>query len=124
MICHEILFITNREVTMNVKRVIICVIGGMIAAAICIGGMASSGRTELTPIIVATGIGNRVLIGFVIGISNWRINYLLHGALIGFLVTLSSSVGILFTSMQGFIMYTVAGILYGLLIELFATKVF
>ena len=95
-----------------------------IAVAICIGGMASGGRVELTAIIVATGIGNRVLIGFVIGISNLRINYLLHGALIGFLVTLSSSVGILFTSIQGFIMYTVAGIIYGILIELFATKVF
>ena len=96
----------------------------MIAAAICIGGMASGGRVELTAVIIATGIGNRVLIGFVIGISSWRINYLLHGAIIGFLVTLSSSVGILFTSLQGFVMYTIAGIIYGVLIELFSTKVF
>ena len=109
---------------MNVKRVIICTIGGIIAAAICVGGMAAGGRVELTAVIIASGIGNRVLIGFVIGISNWRINFLLHGALIGLLVTLSSSVGILFTNMQGFIMYTVAGIVYGMLIELFATKVF
>ena len=109
---------------MNVKRVVICIIGGMIAAAICIGGMASSGRTELTAMVIASGIGNRILIGFVIGISNWRINYLLHGALIGFMVTLSSSIGILFTSTQGFLLYTAAGIVYGLLIELCATKVF
>ncbi len=109
---------------MNIKRVIICVIGGIIAAAICIGGMATGGRVELTGVIIATGIGNRVLIGVVIGISGWRINYLLHGALIGFLVTLSSSVGILFNSMQGFAMYTAAGIIYGVLIEFFATKVF
>jgi hypothetical protein len=109
---------------MNIKRVIICTIGGMIAAAICLGGMAASGRVELTAIIVATGIGNRILIGFVIGISGWRINYLLHGALIGLLVTLSSSVGIIFSNMQGFIMYTIAGIIYGILIEFFATRVF
>jgi hypothetical protein len=109
---------------MNVKRVIICTIGGMIAAAICIGGMASGGRVELTPVIIATGIGNRILLGFVIGISNWRINFLLHGAIIGFLVTFSSSVGIIFTNLQGFAMYTIAGIIYGVLIELFATKVF
>ena len=109
---------------MNIKRLIICIIGGMVAAAICIGGMASGGRVELTPMVVASGIGNRILIGFVIGISKWKIQYLLHGALIGFLVTLSSSIGILFTNVEGFLMYTAAGIVYGLLIELFATKVF
>ena len=109
---------------MNIKRLVICIIGGMVAAAICIGGMAAGGRVELTPMLVASGIGNRILIGFVIGISKWKIQYLLHGALIGFLVTLSSSIGILFTSMQGFLLYTAAGIVYGLLIELFATKVF
>jgi hypothetical protein len=109
---------------MNVKRVVICIIGGMVAAAICIGGMAGGGRVELTAMVIASGIGNRILIGFVIGISSWRIQYLLHGAVIGFLVTLSSSIGILFTNMQGFLMYTAAGIVYGVLIELFATKVF
>jgi hypothetical protein len=109
---------------MNVKRLVICVIGGMVAAAICIGGMAAGGQVALTPMLVASGIGNRVLIGFVIGISRWKMPYLLHGALIGFLVTLSSSVGILFANVQGFLMYTVAGTVYGLLIEFFATKVF
>jgi hypothetical protein len=109
---------------MNVKRVVICTIGGMIAAAICIAGMASGGRVELTAMVIASGAGNRILIGFVIGISNWRIHYLLHGALIGFLVTLSSSVGIALINMQGFLLYMAAGIIYGLLIELFATKVF
>ena len=109
---------------MNIKRMVVCTIGGIIAAAICISGMMAGGRVELTPVIIATGIGNRILIGFVIGISNWRINYLLHGAIIGFLVTFSSSVGLLFTSIQGFAMYTVAGVIYGALIELFATKVF
>jgi len=109
---------------MNVKRMIICVIGGVIAGAICVSGMAGGGRVELTPMIVASSVGNRILIGFVIGISRWKMQYLLHGALIGLLVTLSSSIGIAFTSVQGFLMYTAAGIMYGLLIELFATKVF
>jgi hypothetical protein len=109
---------------MNIKRVVICTIGGMIAAAICIGGMASGGRVELTTMVVASGIGNRILIGFVIGISNWRIHYLLHGALIGLLVTLSSSIGIALTNMQGFLLYMTAGIVYGILIELCATKIF
>ena len=109
---------------MNLKRVIICIIGGIAAAGICIWGMLTGGRVEITAMLIASGIGNRVLIGFVIGISNWKIHYILHGAIIGFLVTFSSSVGILFTSLEGFLMYTCAGIVYGVLIEIFATKVF
>lgn len=109
---------------MNVKRLVVCVIGGMVAAAICVGGMAGGGRVDLTAMVIASGIGNRILIGFVIGISNWKIQYLLHGALIGLLVTLSSSIGIAFSNMQGFIMYTVAGTVYGVLIEFVATKLF
>lgn len=71
-----------------------------------------------------SSIGNRILIGFVIGISAWRIHYLLHGALMGLIVTLSTSLGILVQSISGFLMFTIAGIVYGFLIELFATKIF
>jgi hypothetical protein len=109
---------------MNKKRLVICIIGGIIAAFICIMGMKSSGRMELTTPILLSGIGNRILIGFVIGISGWKINYLLHGALMGLIVTLSSSIVMLPDNMSGFLMYTVAGIVYGLLIELCATKLF
>lgn len=103
---------------MNTKRVIICTIGGIIAAGICVGGMASGGRVEITPQVLIPSIGNRILIG----ISGWRLHYLLHGALIGLLVTLSGSIVIALSSMPAFIMYTAAGALYGLLIELAATK--
>jgi hypothetical protein len=109
---------------MNKKRLIICIIGGIIAAFICIMGMKSGGRVEVTTVILLSGIGNRVLIGFVIGISNWKMNYLLHGALMGLIVTLSSSIVMLPDNMSGFIMYTIAGMVYGFLIELCATKVF
>jgi hypothetical protein len=62
--------------------------------------------------------------GFVIGISRLRMNYLLHGAIIGFLVTLSYSIGmILDNNMAGFIPYMIAGIMFGLLMELFVTKI-
>ena len=107
---------------MNGKRITICVIGGVIAGIICVLGMKSSGRMEVTTPILLSSIGNRVLIGFVIGISGWRMHYLLHGALIGLLVTLSSSVAI--PNMNGFLLYTIAGMVYGLLIELAATKFF
>jgi hypothetical protein len=109
---------------MNKKRLVICIIGGIIAAFICIMGMKSSGKIEITTTILLSGIGNRILIGFVIGISGWKINYLLHGALMGLIVTLSSSIVMLPDNMSGFLMYTVAGIVYGLIIELCATKFF
>jgi hypothetical protein len=60
----------------------------------------------------------------VIGISAWRIHYLLHGAFMGLIVTLSTALGILIQSISGFLMFTIAGIIYGFLIELFATKIF
>ena len=109
---------------MNLKRFIICIIGGIMAALICIGGMKSSGNVEVTTPILLSSIGNRILIGFVIGNSSWRIHYLIHGALIGLIVTLSSSIAIIPQNINGFLMYTIAGLIYGLLIELFATKIF
>ncbi|MBW2030194.1 MAG: hypothetical protein JRJ03_12070 [Deltaproteobacteria bacterium] len=75
-------------------------------------------------LVLLSSIGNRILIGFVIGISSWRIHYMVHGALMGLIVTFSMSVGILSQSITGFVRFTVAGIIFGFLIDLFATKVF
>ena len=86
--------------------------------------MKSGGSADISNIVLISSIGNRILIGFVIGISAWRIHYLLHGALMGLIITLSVSIGILLDSLVGFFMFTVAGLIYGFLIELFATKVF
>lgn len=105
------------------KRLILSVIGGIICAVIC-----AIGRKFLIPsitlsVLIVSTFGNRILIGFVIGISRLKINYLLHGALIGFLVTLSYSIGMMLDSnVMGFIIYTAVGIIYGILIELFVTK--
>lgn len=113
---------------MSFKRVLICLIGGVVAGILCVLGMKSGGNVALSSAIIAGGIGNRILIGLVIALSQWKINYLLHGAVIGLIVTLSSSVVILAESpeagMKGFLLYTIAGVVWGLLIELFATKVF
>ena len=86
--------------------------------------MKSGGSADISDMALISSIGNRILIGFVIGISAWRIHYLLHGALMGLIVTLSVSIGILLDSVAGFLMFTVAGLIYGFLIELFTTKIF
>ncbi len=51
-------------------------------------------------------------------------NFLLHGALIGLLVSLITSIPFLESGVIGFLLFTTAGIIYGIIIELFATKVF
>ena len=110
---------------MKNKRLLICIIGGLIAGILCsIGGYLSGNILEFSFFPIASTFFNRMMLGFVIGISRLRINYLLHGMLIGFLVSLISSISFLENGITGFLFFTIAGIIYGLLIELFATKVF
>jgi len=106
------------------KRLSLSIIAGIVCAIIC-----AIGRKYLIPnitlsVLIVSAFGNRILIGFVIGISRLKMNYLLHGTIIGFLVTLSYSIGmILENNVMGFIHYTIAGTVFGLLIEIFATKI-
>jgi len=110
---------------MKNKRLLICTIGGIIAGIICsAGGILSGNIAEFSFFAVAGPFFNRLMLGFIIGISSMKMNYLLHGMLIGFLVSLISSISFLEDGISGFLFFTVAGIIYGLLIELFATKVF
>ncbi len=110
---------------MKSKRLLICIFGGLVAGIICsAGGLLSGNITEFSFFPLASSFFNRLMLGFVIGISSLKINYLLHGMLIGFLVSLINSVSFLENSITGFLFFTTAGIIYGLLIELFATKVF
>ncbi len=110
---------------MQNKRLLICTTGGLVAGIIClIGGFLSGNIAELNFFAIAGTFFNRIMLGFIIGISSLRINYLIHGMLIGFLVSLINSISFLENSTMGFLFFTVAGIIYGLLIELFATKIF
>jgi hypothetical protein len=48
--------------------------------------------------------------------------YPAHGAFVGLIVTLSYSIGMIPQALVPFALYTALGVLYGLFIELFATK--
>ena len=110
---------------MNTKRVLICLLGGAISAAFCLlGRQVIYGFTEITMQTIAHTVANRLLLGFVIGISGWRINHLVHGALLGFLFSISVSIGYLPDGMIDFIAYTLAGTFYGVLIEWLSTDLF
>ena len=107
------------------KRLWACMLGGVIAAVIClVGRQIIFGFPEILWENVAALIANRLLLGFVIAISGWRINYLLHGAVLGLLISASVSIGFLPDNILGFFLYTTAGVLYGIMIEWLSTIVF
>jgi hypothetical protein len=110
---------------MKNKRLLICTIGGIVAGLICsAGGHLSGNISELSFFTLAPTFFNRVMLGFIIGISSLKMNFLFHGALIGLLVSLITSIPFLEDGITGFLFFTTAGIIYGILIELFATRVF
>lgn len=102
-----------------------CLLGGAVAGGICLSGrQLLFGSSPITSEAVAYTVLNRALLGFVIAVSSRRIHHCVHGALFGLVVSLSVSLGFLLSDPLGFAAYTLAGVLYGLLIEWFATDVF
>ncbi len=112
---------------MYAKRFWIALILGIIAGVICAWTGYKQTPEDVRTMTVLSAILNRAMIGFIIGLSCWRIGWLLHGVLIGFLGTLPMSFPLIFVDSAGFnafLIYTIAGIVWGFLIELLTTKVF
>jgi len=105
------------------KRLWLSIIGGFACAIICAVGRKSLIPSIALSALIVSSFGNRILMGFVIGMSRLKINYILHGALIGLIVSLSYSIGMIFdNNIAGFVMYSAIGAVFGLLTELFVTK--
>ena len=110
---------------MYLKRLRRCILGGVISALICtLGSQILLDFPPMTLNSMASTIANRLLLGFVIGISSWGVNYLLHGAVIGFIVSITVSIGFLPADSTSFVLFTIAGALYGVMIEFLSTVVF
>jgi len=109
-------------------RLIVSIVLGFIFGIICWLSTRSSAKMEieLTLAMILGIIFNRAMIGFVIGISGLkRLNFFLHGIIVGLVVTLPMSIYPLAVGeITGFILLEVAGAVYGLLIELIVTKLF
>ncbi len=107
------------------RRFWVCLLGGAISAVIClVGRQIIFGFPEILWENIAATVANRLLLGFVIGISGWRINYLIHGAILGLVLSISVSIGFLPDNLLGFFLFTIAGVIYGLLIEWMSTIAF
>lgn len=109
---------------MDIRRFWFCMLGGVISACICLAGREIIfGFPEIHWPDIAATVANRILMGFAIGISAWKIPHLLHGALIGFFFSISVSIGFLPADLVSFGLYTTAGVLYGVLIEWLVTDI-
>jgi hypothetical protein len=109
---------------MNAWKVILATVLGFVCGIVCLL-LAKSGGNSV-PIAMAWAIIlNRTLIGFVIGISAWRIHFIAHGLLIGVFVSLSPALAALPTMGYNIFLGTlIMGAVYGLIINFVISLVF
>jgi len=109
---------------MYTKRIYACLLGGVISACICLGGsQVIFGFPKIVWSTISMTVANRLLLGFVIGISGWQLKHHLHGALLGLILSLTVSISFLPGEPLKFILYTGAGICYGVFIDWLATDI-
>jgi hypothetical protein len=110
---------------MDIKRIWASILGGVICACVCLAGsQIIFGFPGITWNTVSMTVANRLLLGFVIGISSWKVKDHLHGALLGLILSLTVSVGFLPGEILKFFLYTGAGVLYGIFIDWLASDLF
>jgi hypothetical protein len=104
----------------NTRRIKISVALGVVAGAICLYGTMTNIPGVLTLPILATIFYDRVLLGFVVGIGyGLKIHPLIRGAIIGAVVSLLIAIP---SGITGGALLMGAGVVYGLVIDLVATK--
>ena len=110
------------------KRIIIATLTGVLMGIFCWQAGVVLGLIEdPTDIRIANIIGHRALMGFVIAISALRMNWVIHGIVLGSIV---GSLFTLFDAYVGMPTWVLWGMLlpgnaaYGLIIEFVTTKLF
>ena len=109
------------------KRIIIALILGFFAGLLCyIGGFLFGVGYDYTIFQIINVFVNRMLIGFVIGISALEMRWYIHGLVIGEIVGLPYFFYDLIAGAYPFLLFTVlffSGV-FGILIEYFTSFVF
>jgi len=102
------------------KRLIWAIILGMVFGAICVylGKGPVSKMPNASAIMLCTFL-NRAIIGLLIGVSAWKMPWVLHGIILGFVGSLPIAV-----FPHTFFILSLAGIVWGFLIELLLNLVF
>lgn len=113
---------------MTYKRLYIACLMGVLAGVICCWMSSSAGPMSLK--LLANIFTGRLLIGFVIGISAWKMAWWLHGIVIGLIVSIPAGFGAMMGATPEFgkyelLVWTIMmGIIYGFVIELVTSVVF
>jgi hypothetical protein len=103
---------------MRGTRLLVTTLLGFVFGVVC-WLITSSGQPHMPASMAWSVIFSRALIGFVIGISAWKINYMFHGIILGFIVSIPMALGSLsFQGIKIFLATLIMGIIYGFLIEL------
>ena len=111
-------------------RLLVCTLGGLLSGFVCYSFAASS-SDELAMPVIAQIITSRTLIGVAIGLSRFSLgHWAIHGAVLGGLFSLPLAFSGLmapenpqFSPSAMFISTIIMGIIYGFLIELFASVI-
>jgi hypothetical protein len=110
---------------LSTKRVVIATISGLVFGMVCMG-LASSNpdaADTLTATIKWNIVLSRTLMGFMIGISALRMNWWLHGIVLGFIASIPMAVAV-YPRMDIFIGTFIMGMIYGFLTELITSIFF
>jgi hypothetical protein len=104
----------------NARRIKISVALGIAAGAVCLYGTMTSLPGLLSVPILATIFYDRLLLGFVVGISyGLKIHPIIRGSVIGAAVSLLIAIP---SGIVGGALLMGAGIIYGIIIDVVATK--
>ena len=110
---------------LSAKRVIIATICGVIFGFVCLGLATSdpNSAAAMTTAVKLNIVVSRTLLGFMLGISALRLNWWLHGIILGIISSIPMAIAVM--ERPGIMIGTfVMGIIYGLLTELITTVLF
>jgi H+/Cl- antiporter ClcA len=111
---------------MNPKRVLIATIVGALCGVFCAYGTSQikDPSFPVTAGVLASVFYNRLLIGFFVGLAdNIKLHSVIRGALIGAIISLAMSIiPIIDGQAMGGITLLIAGIIYGILADVIATR--
>ena len=106
------------------KRVIVATVLGLIAGILCLLGAKYMAGTQCDAGMTLGIIFNRAVIGFLIGVSAWKLNWALHGIVMGAIGGSPMWLGAVSQGFGTLVLLSVFSIIWGFLIELFTSKVF
>jgi hypothetical protein len=110
---------------MNGKRLGITTILGIIAGFLALWWMRAT-MGVLPGAEEATVVLSWSVLGFALGLSGWRVNWAVHGFVLGFIFSLPQAFAFAWNGLgtRGFWDWIVAGLVIGFLIELITVPVF